>query len=149
MKIAFDGADVAVPSIPKRAWKSWLEKIPAQEGKKLLGLQYIFCSDTYLLDINIRYLDHDTLTDIITFDNAETEGEIEGDIFISIDRVKENAIKFKVPFEKELARVLAHGALHLCGYGDKTASEVKIMRQKEDFYIAQSPAGNHATSLKK
>ena len=102
------------------------------EKHSLKTLNFIFCTDEYLHSINLQYLNHDTYTDIITFDNSEGDGLIEGDIFISIDRVKENANKFDVSLEKEIKRVMAHGVLHLCGYIDKTAGEAKQMRLKED-----------------
>lgn len=114
---------------------TWLKKIIEQENKLLLLLNFIFCSDNYLHKINVEYLQHDTYTDIITFPLSEFPN-IEGDIFISIDRVKENASKFKVSFEHELNRVLSHGILHLCGYGDKTTEEAKIMRKKENEALA-------------
>ena len=110
---------------------SWLKKIIEQENMTLLLLNFIFCSDEYLHQINVEYLQHDTYTDIITFPLAE-DPNIEGDIFVSIDRVKENAKTFNVDFEVELNRVLAHGVLHLCGWGDKTEEEAKQMRQKEE-----------------
>lgn len=113
----------------------WLEKIIEQEEKKLRLLNFIFCSDEYLHQLNVEYLDHDTLTDIITFPYAEPP-IVEGDIFISIDRVRENAKKFEVPFSKELNRVMVHGVLHLCGYGDKSDEEAKLMRSKEDEALA-------------
>lgn len=148
MKIDFSFIDIPELKIKRREWKKWIASIPESEQKKLQALHFIFCNDEYLLDVNIQYLNHDTFTDIITFDNSEDEGEIDGDIFISLERVKENATKFKVDFETELARVLAHGVLHLCGYGDKKSAEIKIMRAKEDFYIESSPAVNKLTSLK-
>jgi len=110
----------------------WLEKIAAKEAHKILELNYIFCSDEYLLQINKEYLQHDFYTDIITFDNSEVKGTLEGDIFISIDRVKENARTEQTRFRDELHRVMAHGLLHLCGYKDKTPAQQKIMRQKEN-----------------
>jgi rRNA maturation RNase YbeY len=109
----------------------WLKKTIERAGCVLRSLNFIFCSDNYLHRLNVEYLSHDTLTDIITFPYAEPP-IIEGDIFISIDRVRENAGEFEVSFEQELYRVMAHGVLHLCGYGDKTPEEQKIMRQKED-----------------
>ena len=89
------------------------------------------------MQVNREYLDHDYYTDIITFDNAEEEEQIEGDIFVSIDRVRDNASTLQVPFEIELRRVLAHGVLHLCGYKDKSSDEEQLMRAKENFYIGQ------------
>lgn len=112
--------------------RQWLHKVVAGEGYKLSSLNFIFCSDPYLLQINQDYLKHDTYTDIITFDNSEIEKSILGDIFISIDRVIENAEKFKVAERDELHRIMAHGTLHLLGYGDKTTSEKNLMTQKEN-----------------
>jgi rRNA maturation RNase YbeY len=108
----------------------WIEKVVQLEKKKLGALNYIFCTDSYLLQLNQKYLDHDTLTDIITF--PYNRQPLEGDIFISIDRVRENAIEFGETFERELNRVIIHGVLHLCGYGDKTEEEEKAMREKEN-----------------
>ncbi|UII22342.1 rRNA maturation RNase YbeY [Fulvivirga ligni] len=114
----------------------WIENSIKAEGYSLEELNFIFCSDEYLHQMNVEYLDHDTLTDIITFDNSE-EDTIEGDIFISIDRVKENASDQNTSFDNELHRVLIHGVLHLCGYGDKEAEEKKLMREKEDTYLSK------------
>jgi rRNA maturation RNase YbeY len=100
-------------------------------------LSYIFLNDEGLHKINLEYLKHDTYTDIITFDNSEDEDVIEGDIFISVERIAENAKKFKVDFEIELTRVMAHGVLHLCGYLDKKPDDVKLMREMEDNYVAK------------
>jgi len=112
----------------------WLLDVYKQEKKDVAALNYIFCSDDYLHQINLQYLNHDTLTDIITFSNAREGVAIEGDIFISIDRVRDNARDFGVSFEKELLRVLVHGSLHLMGYKDKRPEEQEIMTQKENFY---------------
>lgn len=120
-----------------REHKSWLKSLAKEESFKVIELNYVFMSDDNLLKINQEYLDHDTYTDIITFDNSEKKGKIEGDIFISVERVKENALKFKVDFETELRRVMAHGLLHLCGYLDKKEKDVKLMREKEDYYISK------------
>ena len=105
------------------------------ENYTLECLNFIFCTDDYLHNMNVQYLEHDTLTDVITFDNSDIETEIEGDIFISIDRVSENATIFDTTTEKELHRVILHGTLHLLGYKDKSETEQQIMRQKEDFYL--------------
>ncbi|MFD2521352.1 rRNA maturation RNase YbeY [Emticicia soli] len=115
--------------------KNWLKSVLEAEGFVLGDINYVFCSDEYLLKINVEYLDHDYLTDIITFDNSEDEELIEGDIFISIDRVVDNAKTFRVSTEHELRRVLVHGVLHLCGYLDKTDEEEKLMREKENHYL--------------
>lgn len=116
--------------------RSWIKATIISEEKQLVTLNFIFCNDTYLHKINVAYLDHDTLTDVITFPYS-TDHTIEGDIYISIDRIKENADKFNVTFLKELKRVMIHGVLHLCGFGDKNEEEQKIMREKENFYLNQ------------
>ena len=116
--------------------QQWLTKICQSKSHKIMGLNYIFCTDDYLLEINQQYLAHDYYTDVITFDHSETEQVIEGDIFISIDRVKENAQDLQLPFEQELKRVMAHGLLHLLGFGDKTPTEEKEMRQQEEQALA-------------
>lgn len=118
----------------KAAVKSWIRKITEQEGKTAGNISYFFCTDEYLLNINRQFLQHDFYTDIITFDYSE-KTKAEGEIFISIERVKENARSFKQSFEKELMRTIIHGILHLCGYKDKTATDKKTMRAKEDEAI--------------
>ena len=105
-----------------------------KEGYAAHYIQFVFCSDVYLLELNQQYLHHDTLTDIITFDYREGK-KISGDIFISIDRVRENAGKFNVLFKEELHRVMIHGILHLCGYKDKDKKSKMLMTEKEDFYL--------------
>lgn len=105
---------------------------------KLTSLNYIFCTDKFLLNINRKYLDHDDYTDIISFDLSSDKGEVEGEIYISLDRVKDNAKKFGRSFKEEVARVLFHGALHLCGYKDKTKSQKKQMREKETYYLLKA-----------
>ncbi len=112
----------------------WIKKSIQSEDKELQQLNFIFCSDKYLHQINVEYLNHDTLTDVITFPYAEGQN-IEGDIFISIDRIQENAQQFKVSFEDELHRVMIHGTLHLMGYFDKTPEEKTLMTQKENEYL--------------
>lgn len=109
--------------------ENWLNKVCVAEGKELGDLNVIFCSDSYLLELNIKHLEHDYYTDIITFDYSEES--ISGDLFISIDRVEDNANSYKVPFSEELNRVIAHGVLHLIGYGDKSEAEAATMRIKE------------------
>lgn len=106
-----------------------------KEKKRLAGLTYIFCSDEYLLEINHQYLNHNYYTDIITFDLSEDKTQVTGEIYISIDRVKDNARDFKTTFQKELLRVIFHGALHLCGYKDKSNKEQTLMRKAEDKYL--------------
>ena len=112
----------------------WLDTLVASEQGGISHLDYIFCTDEYLLDKNQQYLKHDTYTDIITFDYSEGKC-IAGDVFISIDRVKENSDKYNVRFDEELLRVMAHGALHLLGYTDKSEGERILMREKEDEKI--------------
>jgi len=119
----------------------WIEAVIASENMKLEEINYIFCDDEYMLKLNVEFLNHDTYTDIITFNN--NVGRIlQGDIFISTERVKENAETFGVIFEEELRRVLSHGILHLCGYNDKTETDSLIMRDKEEekmklFHVEQ------------
>lgn len=110
---------------------SWIMAVIEAEGKNLQHISYIFCGDEYLLDLNQQYLDHDTLTDIITFQYGKLP-EVEGDIFISIERVQENAQTFGVTFEEELRRVMIHGVLHLCGYTDKKPEDKARMTEKEN-----------------
>jgi probable rRNA maturation factor len=115
-------------------FSEWIESIIQSEEKVLGEISYIFCDDDYLLSINQQYLDHDTLTDIISFDY--TEGNIiSGDIFISTERVRDNAFDLSISFEEELKRVMAHGVLHYCGYKDKSESDTLLMRSKEDEKI--------------
>ncbi|KAA0990634.1 rRNA maturation RNase YbeY [Dyadobacter aurulentus] len=115
--------------------KKWLKNTSESEGYEIIELNYIFCSDEYLLEINKQYLDHDYFTDIITFDNSEEDKQLEGDIYISIDRVKENAETFHADFETELRRVLVHGLLHLVGYADASEEQKSLMRAKENQYL--------------
>ena len=112
----------------------WLSRVILSEKKKEGDINYIFCDDEYLVEINQQYLNHDTLTDIISFDYS-LGNEIHGDIYISVERVRENAEEFKVSFEEELKRVMIHGVLHYCGYKDKSESDESLMRSKEDEKI--------------
>jgi len=112
----------------------WIKNIISEENKKLGDLNYIFCDDKYLLEKNIKYLDHDTLTDVITFSYCEGD-VISSDIMISVERVMENSSIFENSFSEELNRVIIHGILHLVGYNDKTEKEKEIMRKKEDYYV--------------
>ena len=120
--------------IKKKEFSSWLNEIIIEEKKILGDIVYIFCDDDYLLAKNIKYLNHNTLTDVITFDYSKNK-LISGDILISIDRVHENSNIFGVQFLNELQRVMAHGLLHLLGYNDKTEIEEKEIREKEDYYL--------------
>lgn len=117
------------------AYEKWLHEVIISEGKKEGDVNYIFCDDEYLLQMNIQYLDHDTLTDIISFDYT-VGNEIAGDIFISVERIRENATDFNVTFDDELKRVMAHGILHFCGYKDKSEEDEILMRSKEEEKIS-------------
>lgn len=130
--VAFLNADISFTLKNKRATKDWLRSIANLYDYSLTDVQYIFCSDEYLLNVNRDFLQHDYYTDIITFDLSEKKGEILSEIYISIDRVKDNAKTYNVPFYEELHRVLAHGILHLCGLKDKTAKQEKEMRSAEN-----------------
>ena len=134
-KISFFEEDIHYNLKDKIKVKQWIKDTIAAEGYKLDELTYIFCSDAYLLQINQQYLNHDTYTDIITFDNSSEDKVITGDIFISIERIRENAAKFNQAVTDELHRVIIHGALHLLGYKDKTAIDSKNMTQMEDKYL--------------
>jgi rRNA maturation RNase YbeY len=115
-------------------YSDWLSRVILSENKNEGEINYIFCDDEYLLEINQQYLNHDTLTDIISFDYS-IGNELNGDIFISIQRVADNALDFNVPFLEELKRVMVHGVLHYCGYKDKSADDERLMRSKEDEKI--------------
>ena len=132
----------------KAKHRSWILQTLQQEKKSLGEINYIFCSDAFLLEINTSYLQHNTLTDIITFPiehspapfaDKKLKAQVSGEIYISIERVIENAAKFQSGFENELKRVMIHGVMHLCGYGDKSASEAIKMRKKEAFYMKRFP----------
>lgn len=118
----------------KNTLKRLITELFISEGKVLNEINFIFCSDAYLLKINQEFLHHDFFTDIISFDLSQGNS-ITGEVYISVDRVKENAINHFVSFKKEITRVIFHGALHLCGYKDKKKSEITIMRSKEDYYL--------------
>jgi len=132
--IAFLTEDITFELKEKLKHKAWLKEAAKAEGFRIGELNYIFCSDVYLLDINQKYLGHDTLTDIVTFDNSEDPKMIEGDIFISIERVRENALKFDTA-ESELKRVMVHGLLHLAGYKDKDKAQKELMTIKENEHL--------------
>jgi len=122
-------------------YSTWISKVISSELKDEGEINYIFCDDDYLLQINRQYLSHDTLTDIISFDYSEGN-TLHGDVFISVERVRDNAADFNVSFDEELKRVMAHGILHYCGYKDKTVDDEKLMRKKEEekmlmFHVKQ------------
>lgn len=129
-----------LPETVDTDYKKWLEDIILSEEKKLGEINYIFCDDDYLLKINQDHLQHDYYTDIITFDSVKGK-TINGEIFVSLQRVSDNASTLSKSFEEEQKRVLAHGILHLCGYKDKSEEDEKEMRSKEDFYIAKHNNG--------
>lgn len=129
--LLFDFEDVEVSLPDKDLLDAWINAVAASHGCSVQQVQYIFCSDDYLHRINVDYLQHDTLTDIITFPYADPPA-IEGEIYVSVDRVKDNAADLKLPFQQELLRVIIHGILHLCGIGDKTESQAAVMRAQED-----------------
>ena len=131
-KISFFNEEIKFTLSNKTSIRNWLISITSSYGFTINNINYIFCSDAYLHKMNVEYLNHDTLTDIITFDNSSKKKIIESDIFISIERVKENANKFSKDFEEELRRVLVHGALHLCGFKDKSKKDKLAMREAED-----------------
>lgn len=118
----------------KLANNRWLKMVAGSEIRKIGDINIIFCSDNYILDVNMKYLQHDYFTDIITFDYCEGK-VLSGDLFISVDSVRENSIEFGTDFEEELHRVIVHGVLHLIGYDDHTEEDKKLMRQKENYYL--------------
>ena len=131
MAISFNNQNINFTLKNKTALKAWISDVAKKEKKKTGTIHYIFTNDDDLLKMNQQFLDHNTYTDIITFDYTE-DNTINGDIFISIDRVKENANKFDTSFENELHRVIIHGVLHLCGYKDKSKADAELMRKKEN-----------------
>lgn len=139
-KINFFTEDISFHLKHKTKIRQWIRKVVLSKGAKLSEINYIFCSDEFLKSVNIEYLQHDYYTDIITFDNSEEEEQLEGDIYISIDRIKENSREFAKSFEEELYRVMIHGVLHLLGYGDKTPEEASLMREEEERALSIFPS---------
>jgi rRNA maturation RNase YbeY len=135
MTISFNKADATATLKNRVALKSFIEKRVKKEGLSIESLNYVFCSDKYLLEINKQFLDHNYYTDIISFDLSEVPGQLIGEVYISVDRVKDNAKTHGATFSEELLRVIFHGALHFCGYKDKKPSDVKKMRQMEDLWL--------------
>lgn len=119
---------------PRRFTSSWLKTVAESEIRRLRDVNIIFCSDNYILDINQRFLQHDYFTDIITFDYCEG-ADLSGDLFISVDSVRENALEYGTEFDDELNRVIVHGVLHLIGYDDHTEEDISMMRSKENYYL--------------
>lgn len=136
-KISFFTEDIDYTLKHKIIIRNWITETIITEGYQLSELNFILCSDAYLLRINQDYLQHDDYTDVITFDNSEELKTIVGDIFISIERIKENAASFSSTVLHELCRVMIHGTLHLLGYKDKSKADKSLMTQKEDFYLAK------------
>ena len=132
--ISFQNLSIPFKLKEKTNIKLWIKTIIDKEKHTLGTINYMFCNDDELLEINIKHLNHNTLTDIITFDYTEDK-KISSDIFISVDRVLENAKKFEVTFEEELRRVMIHGVLHLCGYKDKSKPDAELMRKKENWAL--------------
>ena len=135
MSIRFASQDIDFELQKAEKVKNWISQVIQLRGKRVGNISYLFCDDEYLLGVNQQYLDHDTYTDIITFDYVAAD-LISGDIMISIDRVGENASQFEVPFELELRRVIIHGVLHLLGQGDKSDDEATEMRRQEEESLA-------------
>ncbi len=131
--IFFSGADVAVPDHLDQEKMIWIEKCVRVYGKKITLLQYVFCSDNYLYDLNVRFLKHDTFTDIITFDLSDCKDYLHAELYISVERAAENAVKLSQNTENEINRLIIHGVLHLCGFKDKSpidAAEMRLQEQK-------------------
>jgi rRNA maturation RNase YbeY len=135
MSITFNKADKNATLANRAALKAFIARAIKKEGLAIESLQYIFCSDKFLLGINKSYLQHDYYTDIISFDLSETKGKLIGEVYISIDRVKDNAKTHQTSLKEELLRVIFHGALHFCGYKDKKPADVKKMRAQEDKWL--------------
>ena len=135
MAVSFANADVTFTLPAKAALKKFIITSFEKEAKKKLSVSYIFCSDEYLLRINQDFLRHDYYTDIITFPLSETDQKVEAEIYISIDRIRDNADKLKITFDQELHRVIFHGILHLIGYKDKTTAQKELMRRTEDIWL--------------
>ena len=135
-EIFYFNEDISFQLDDEESASQWISSVIEKEDFRLQSLNYIFCSDNYLLQINKEYLSHDYFTDIITFDQSETPNTIEGDIFISIDRVQENADQLQKPFKDELYRVMIHGVLHMMGYEDKSDIQKEQMRKKEEACLS-------------
>lgn len=136
--VSYYNEDIVFPFKEKRLTSRWLKFVAESESKRLGDVAVIFCSDNYILDVNIKYLQHDYYTDIITFDYCEGE-RLSGDLFISVDSVRENASFYGTEFADELNRVIVHGLLHLIGYDDHTEEDIAQMRAKENYYLSQRP----------
>ena len=138
-EINFFNEDIDFILRDKKKSRSWIIQSIQQEDKVTGMINFVFCSDKYLHELNIKYLEKDTYTDIITFDMTDNEDVIMGDIYISIERAKENARKYRQPYLKEIRRLMIHGVLHLIGYSDKDRNHKKLMTEKEDYYLSLHP----------
>jgi len=150
--ICFFSEEVSFTLPTPTATAAWIRSVIQQEGYALVQLNFIFCSDLYLHAKNVQYLQHDTLTDVLTFDYADTPGTIEGDIYISTERVSANAQAWQQSFMQELQTVMVHGVLHLLGYEDQTPTTRALMRRKETEYITQrrdSPTAANASPMQR
>jgi probable rRNA maturation factor len=136
MRISFHAADVPLPRFKKKKTSAWIQAIAKKHKTDFLEVSYVFCSDAYLLSINQQFLNHNTLTDIITFRLSDKAEPIEAEIYISTERVAENALKFKSTMDTELHRVVIHGILHLIGFKDKKPSEKALMRKTEEACLS-------------
>lgn len=136
MAISYQSVDVRQTIKNKRVVSQWVKESIQNENRSVGDIVIALCSDEYILETNREFLQHDYFTDIITFDYSEGE-KLSGDLLISVDTVRSNAAEYKVDFENELLRVVIHGVMHLCGYKDKSEEQAKIMRQKEDYYLAR------------
>lgn len=134
--IQFHKADLTYRLLFKNDLQQWLTSVAKKEGFIINDLSIILCSDEFLYKLNVEYLQHNTYTDIITFDYSEGQQHLSGELYISIDRVKENAVALLISTQEELHRVMVHGLLHLCGYGDKKPAEKKKMSEREDLYLS-------------
>ena len=135
MAISFSNQNIEFSLPDQNRVKEWISTLIKRHGMSVGNIGYLFCDDSFLLEANNKYLNHDTLTDIITFDYVNSN-LVSGDIMISVERVSDNSVTFGVPFTDELHRVIIHGVLHLLGQGDKTDDEARIMRQREDEALA-------------
>lgn len=146
-KISFFTEDLQYTLRHKTLIRNWLSETIKSEGYQLEELNFILCSDAYLLRINQDYLRHDDYTDVITFDNSDELKTIVGDIFISVERIRENAVMFKSTAIDELCRIMVHGTLHLLGYKDKTKADKKNMTAKEDYYLSRLNLSSNKPNL--
>ena len=139
--ISYQSENIKMPALHRRETSAWLRRVVDSYGRRVGNIAYIFCDDAKILEVNKKFLHHDYFTDIITFDDDE-ENLVSGDIFISLDTVRSNSVKFHTDYEQELHRVIVHGVLHLCGINDKGPGEREIMEAAENKALAQLPAKN-------